>query len=153
MKTPYSYASAGEFIGQEVSLGAWLPIEQQRINQFAECTGDRQWIHVDPERCAKESPFGVPIAHGFLTLSLIGAAVMEGGAIPPDVSRVINAGVNNVRFKTPVRVNARVRTRISLATVEPKGDARQLMVLKAQLEVEGEADPALTADVTLMLFR
>jgi acyl dehydratase len=130
-----------------------VPIDQLRIDQFAECTGDHQWIHVDPERSARESPFGGPIAHGFLTLSLIGAAVMDSGAIPAGVSRVINAGVNNVRFKSPVRVNKRVRTRMTLASVEPKGDSRQLMVLRAQLEIEEEAEPALTADVTLMLFK
>ncbi len=153
LSSEYSYSTIPDFVGRELHVGEWLPVEQKRIDQFAECSGDHQWIHVDPERCKRESPFGAPIAHGFLTLALLGAAVMDGGVVPADASRVVNAGVGSVRFKTPVRAGTSVRARISLVSVTPKGDSRQLAILGAVLEVEGEAEPALTADVALMIFR
>ena len=99
----YRFDTLPTFVGTELPVGEWLAVEQSRIDQFADCTGDRQWIHVDPERCALESPFRVPIAHGFLTLSLLAKELMDLGLVPPDATRAINAGVNNVRFRTPVR--------------------------------------------------
>ena len=149
----YRFDALPRFVGTELAVGDWLAIEQSRIDQFADCTGDRQWIHVDSERCALESPFGAPIAHGFLTLSLLAKELLDLGFVPPDASRAINAGVNNVRFRTPVRAGARVRARVRLGSAEAKGPERTLLTAACVLEVENEKDPALTADVAVMVFR
>lgn len=140
-------------LGQPVACSDWILIDQSRINQFADATGDHQWIHVDVERATRESPFGAPIAHGFLTLSLLGKAILDAGALPADASRVINAGVDKVRFLAPVRAGARVQASFALSAVTAKGDDRLIATLAATLTVEGESTPALVADVTVMLFR
>jgi acyl dehydratase len=149
----YSFDSLPTFAGRELGVGDWTAVDQARIQQFADCTGDHQWIHVDVERARRESPFGTTIAHGFLTLSLLAREILELGVVPSDASRAINSGVNNVRFKTPVRAGARVRARVNLAAAEAKGPERQLLTAACTLEVEGEKDPALTADVVVMVFR
>ena len=107
--TTYSMATARSFVGRELGISSWIVVDQTRIDQFATCTGDRQWIHIDAERCAQESPFGGPIAHGYLTLSLLAAMLMEIGVIPPDASTGLNYGLDKVRFLAPVKVGARVR--------------------------------------------
>ncbi|MDD3761745.1 MAG: MaoC family dehydratase [Nevskiales bacterium] len=149
----YRFDTVAEFVGKELGVTPWQAVTQTQIDQFADCTGDHQWIHVDPERCARESPFKAPVAHGFLTLSLLAKLLMDLGIVPKDASRAINAGVDAVRFKAPVRAGARVRARVTIERAEPKGDARMLVVAAAALEVEDEQDPALTAKVTVMLFR
>src|ERR1700692_3435390 len=110
----YSVATLDEFVGQEVGVSDWVTIDQARIDAFAQCTGDNQWIHVDVERAARESPFGGTIAHGYLTLSLLASPAMEVGLIPADASAGLNYGLDKVRFITPVRAGARVRSRIVL---------------------------------------
>jgi acyl dehydratase len=149
----YRFDSIPDFVGRELGVSTWQTVTQEQIDQFADCTGDHQWIHCDVERCLRESPFGAPIAHGFLTLSLLAKLLIDVGVVPPDASRAINSGVNNVRFRAPVRAGSRVRARINLNSAEAKGEARQLLVASAQLEVEGEKDPALNAEVAVMLFR
>jgi acyl dehydratase len=148
----YSMATAAHFIGRELGVSDWITVDQDRIDQFAACTGDRQWIHVDVERARRESPFGGPIAHGYLTLALVAALVMELGVIPPDAAGALNYGLDKVRFVTPVKAGARVRMRASLASVEPQKDGRMLLKLKGTLEVEGEAKPALVAELLCMLI-
>lgn len=142
-----------ELVGQPLASSAWVLIDQDRINHFADCTGDHQWIHVDVARAAQESPFSGTIAHGFLTLSLLGDALLASGALPADAGRIINAGVDQVRFKAPVRAGKRVRYHFRLADVVAKGADRLIATLAAELEVEGETGPAVSADVTVMLFR
>src|ERR1700757_163962 len=105
----YSVANINEFVGVELGVSNWVVVDQARIGAFAECTGDRQWIHVDVERAKRESPFGGPIAHGYLTLSLVAATVMEIGIIPPDAATGLNYGVDKVRFIAPVKAGARGR--------------------------------------------
>jgi len=153
MSETYSYATLPAFVGRELGVGNWLTIDQNLIDRFAECTGDHQWIHVDVERCRRESPFGTTIAHGFLTLSLLAKMIMDLGVIPGDVGRVINAGVDSVRFKAPVRSGARVRARATMAAAQAKGETRQLVTVAATLELEGEAEPALSAVLNMMMFR
>ena len=112
-----SIAALREHVGEEVATSDWLEVSQERINQFAESTEDRQWIHVDPERAARESPFKETIAHGFLTLSLLselGKRAMSVGG----VRMGINYGLNRVRFVSPVPAGSRIRGRFTLATVE-----------------------------------
>src|SRR5215470_17641304 len=107
--TQYCMATASEFVGYELGVSEWLAVDQDRIDRFAACTGDRQWIHVDVERARRESPFGGPIAHGYLSLSLVAAMVMELGVIPPDAATGLNYGLDRVRFIAPVKAGARVR--------------------------------------------
>jgi acyl dehydratase len=148
----YSMATARQFVGRELGVSDWVVVSQDRIDQFAACTGDRQWIHVDIERAERESPFGGPIAHGYLTLSLVAAMVTELGVIPPDAITGLNYGLDKVRFITPVKAGARVRLRAKLASVEPQDGGRLLLKLQSTLEIEGEAKPALVAELLCMLI-
>ena len=141
----YSMANAAQFAGCELGASEWVML-------FAACTGDRQWIHVDVERASRESPFGGPIAHGYLTLSLVAAMVMELGVIPPDAATGLNYGLDKVRFIAPVKTGARVRTRASLAAAEAQSGGRMLLKLDCTLEIEGEAKPALVAQTLCMLI-
>jgi len=144
--------TAPQFVGCELGASDWVTVSQDRIDQFADCTGDRQWIHVDVERAKRDSPFGTTIAHGYLSLSLVAAMVMELGAIPSDAVTALNYGLDKVRFIGPVKVGARVRTRANIASVEPQNGGRLLLKLQSTLEIEGEAKPALVAEVLCMLI-
>ena len=141
----YSLANAAQFAGCELGASEWVML-------FAACTGDRQWIHVDVERAKGESPFGGPIAHGYLTLSLVAAMIMELGVIPPDAATGLNYGLDKVRFITPVKAQSRVRARAKLRAAEPQGDARVLLRLDCTLEIEGETKPALIAELLCLLI-
>jgi acyl dehydratase len=141
-------------VGQETTVGEWLTVDQKRINQFADATDDHQWIHVDPERAKKESPFKDAIAHGFLTLSLVPALTREvkGGALPyPGVKLGVNYGLNKVRFPSPVKVNSRIRTRTKLKEVTEVEGGLQ-MVREVTVEVEGQAKPACVAETVSRLY-
>jgi acyl dehydratase len=148
----YTMATAPQFVGRELGVSDWVAVDQERIDAFAACTGDRQWIHVDVERAGRESPFGGPIAHGYLTLSLVAAMVMEFGVIPPDAATGLNYGLDKVRFIAPVKAGARVRTRASLAAAEAQTGGRMLLKLDCTLEIEGETKPALVAQTLCMLI-
>ena len=148
----YSMASAPDFVGREFGVSGWVTVDQGRINQFAACTGDNQWIHVDVDRARRESPFGVPIAHGYLTLSLVAAMIMEIGIIPPDAATGLNYGLDKARFIAPVKAGARVRTRATLLSAEPQKGGRMLLKAQCTLEIEGESKPALIAEVLCMLI-
>jgi len=147
----YSMATLPQFVGREFGLSDWVTVGQDRIDQFAACTGDRQWIHVDVERARRESPFGGPIAHGYLTLSLVAALVMELGVVPPDAAAALNYGLDKARFTAPVKAGARVRLRASLAAAEAQNGGRMLLKLQCTLEIEGEARPALVAELLCLL--
>jgi acyl dehydratase len=148
----YSMATAPQFVGRELGASGWVAVDQDRIDRFAECTGDRQWIHVDVERARRESPFGGPIAHGYLTLALVAAMVMELGVIPTDAASGLNYGLEKVRFIAPVKAGARVRTRASLLSAEQQSGGRMLLKLNCTLEIEGEPKPALVAETLCMLI-
>lgn len=142
-------------LGQEIGVSDWLLIDQNRINQFADCTDDHQWIHVDVERAA-HGPFGKTIAHGFLTLALI-PAMSRSIQLPLDESQVqmhINYGLNQVRFINPVPVNSRVRSRVTLMNVEAKSPNRILLTFKHTIEIEGQDKPACVAEtLSLIILR
>ena len=148
----YSMNTLGEFVGRELGVSGWLVVDQARIDAFAECTGDRQWIHVDVERAQRESPFGGTIAHGYLTLSLLATLAIEVGLIPSDASAALNYGLDKVRFMTPVRSGARVRSRVVLTSVERKGGGRIIVKTDNELQVEGEDKPALIAQTLAMIM-
>ena len=148
----YSMATASRFAGRELGTSDWVTVDQPRIDQFAACTGDHQWIHVDVERARREGPFGGPIAHGYLTLSLVAAMLMEVGVIPPDAATGLNYGLDKVRFLAPVKAGARVRARVTLISAQPQDGGRVLLKLDCKLEIEGEAKPAVIAEVLCMLI-
>jgi acyl dehydratase len=140
-----SVAELVKHVGEEVGVSSWVTLDQGRIQEFAHCTGDHQWIHVEPERATRESPFGGTIAHGFLTLSLIAPTAFELLVARVQLKSVVNYGLEKVRFVTPVRSGKRVRNRIKLAAVEHKGSNRYLVTTENSIEIEGETRPALTA--------
>ncbi len=136
-------ADMAALVGQELGASDWVPVDQARINQFAQATGDHQWIHLDPVRAAA-GPFGAPIAHGFLTLSLL-PMLFESAFVVEDVRMGVNYGLNRVRFVSPVRVGSRVRGRFKLLRFEPLEGGAQLTV-EATIELEGSAKPACVAE-------
>lgn len=137
--------------GQEIGVSDWVVIDQNRIDLFAEATGDRQWIHVDADRARRELPNGKTIAHGYLTLSLIpmlAAQIMRiSGA-----SRGINYGSNKVRFTGAVPAGSRVRGRQKILSVESRGEAVQV-ASQFTIEIEGEQRPACIAETIGLVFR
>jgi acyl dehydratase len=148
----YRMAALGEFAGREIGVSGWVEVDQRKIDEFADCTGDRQWIHVDVERARRDSPYGGTIAHGYLTLSLAASMAMEAGAIPPDAAAALNYGLDKVRFMAPVKAGARVRNRVVLLGAEEKSPGRVLIRLQNTIEIEGEAKPALVAESLAMLM-
>jgi acyl dehydratase len=150
MKQRIALSGLPAWIGLEVAVSDWVKITQDRINEFAEATGDHQWIHVDPERAARESPFGSTIAHGFLTLSLV--PLLKGECIEfTGVKMGVNYGTNRVRFMAPVKVNSRLRGHFKLASLEEiKGGVQ--MVWECTLELEGHAKPACVAELVTRAY-
>ena len=136
-------------IGQDEGTGDWLQVDQDRINAFADATEDHQFIHVDPEACKELSPWGVPIAHGFLTLSLL---VKLSASIPTPPDRLdgivmgINYGLDRVRFINPVKVGSRIRAKSVLSSVDLKDSNTLQYVRTMTVEIEGEEKPALVAE-------
>ncbi|GJG99879.1 MaoC family dehydratase [Paraburkholderia terrae] len=147
----YSIATIDSCVGRELGVSDWVSVDQARIDAFAACTGDRQWIYVDVERAKRESPFGGTIAHGYLTLSLLAALAIEIGLIPPDASAGLNYGLDKVRFMTPVKAGARVRSRVTLVSAERKEGGRIIIKTMNELQIEGEEKPALIAESLAML--
>ena len=132
-----------DWVGKEVAVTDWLTVTQQRIDDFAKAADDYQWIHVDPERAAK-SPFGSTIAHGFLTMSLLSRFIYEATEIK-SVRMGINYGMNRLRFVSPVKVNAEIRARFTLASVEDlKGGVQTIW--NVVIEIKGSDKPALIAE-------
>ncbi|APO84530.1 MULTISPECIES: MaoC family dehydratase [Pseudomonas] len=140
-----------QYVGKELGHSAWLKIDQQRINLFAEATGDFQFIHVDPEKAAK-TPFGGTIAHGFLTLSLIPKLIEDILVLPEGLKMVVNYGLDSVRFIQPVKVDSQVRLKVDLAEVTEKRPGQWLLKAIATLEIEGEEKPAYIAESLSLCF-
>jgi acyl dehydratase len=141
-------------IGKEDPPGPWISVDQKRINAFADATEDHQWIHVDPDRAKKESPFGDTIAHGFLTLSLLPhltGAVSQGGSGYPGVKLGVNYGLNKVRFPSPVKVGSRVRTHQKLKEVSEVTGGLQ-MIREVTVEIEGSEKPCCVAETITRLY-
>lgn len=148
----YTLAAIADFVGKELGVSDWITIDQQRIDDFAACTGDHQWIHVDVERARRESPFGTTIAHGYLMLSLLPVMQYQVGTQPDGVVAALNYGSDKVRFITPVRSGARVRDHITLVGAEDKGGGRVLTRTRHIVQIEGEEEPALVADTLALLL-
>jgi acyl dehydratase len=155
-KAEAAYELFKSAIGQDEGTGDWLQVDQDRINSFADVTEDHQFIHVDPQACKELSPWGVPIAHGFLTLSLL---VKLSASIPMPPERLdgivmgVNYGFEKVRFISPVKVGSRIRAKSVVASVDLK-DANNLQYVRTMtVEIEGEDKPALVAEwITRLVY-
>jgi acyl dehydratase len=146
-----SLRSLKDYVGREIGTTDWLPVMQERILQFADTTGDRQWIHVDPERARRESPYGATIAHGFLTLSLMSHFMREAIQLPGNVRQTINYGLNRVRFPAPVRAGEKIRARIRLQSCrELQGSVEA--VFDITIEAEGAEKPCCAAEWILRYY-
>lgn len=139
-------------VGQEIGVSSWITVDQARINEFAHCTDDHQWIHVDVERATRESPFKAPIAHGYLTLALLAPMSVEALIAHIDAKQVVNYGIEKVRFLAPVRAGKRVRNRVKIVAVDDKGSGRWLLTTENTVEIEAEDKPALIATTLAMLM-
>ncbi|PLX92528.1 MAG: enoyl-CoA hydratase [Desulfuromonas sp.] len=143
-------------LGTEVHVGEWLKIDQKRIDLFAEVTGDRQWIHIDPQRAESESPYKSTIAHGYLTLSLL--PFLSDSNSPerfmhdyPGMRLRINYGLNRVRFPSPVKVHARIRARTTLVAAAAVGEGVEV-IHRYTVDIEGQEKPACVAEFVARLF-
>jgi len=150
--TDLTMANLKEKVGSELGVSKWLTVDQERIDRFAECTEDRQWIHTDPARAKRESPFKGPIAHGYLTLSLVGSLSIDIGVVPNDAAAGFNYGLDKARFLAPVPVDARVRLRVVLDSVEEKGGGQLLIKTRNTLEIENSDKPALIAEALALIL-
>jgi acyl dehydratase len=144
MKTFQTIAELSSFVGQEVTVSDWITITQERINQFAQATGDHQWIHVDVEK-AKAGPFGGPIAHGFLTLSLLPQFFLLSLKVL-ETRMSVNYGLNKVRFIAPVPVGSRLRARMKLLKSELIDQGGAQMTWEVAIEREGASKPVCVAE-------
>jgi acyl dehydratase len=152
-KTVETIEQLKEHIGEEIGVGQWLEMTQERVNAFADVTGDHQYIHVDPERAAK-TPFGGPIAHGFLTLSLLPMLGRDREGVKVDLrpKMAVNYGLNRVRFPAPVPVGKRIRMRSKLLSVDDVGQNIYQMVYQQTVEVEGGEKPAMVAEAISRIY-
>jgi acyl dehydratase len=137
--------SLRDLVGREIAVTEWFPVTQERIQQFAEVTGDRQWIHVDRERAERESPYGTTIAHGFLSLSLLSRFMKEAIQIRGGVRMSVNYGLNRVRFPSAVRADSKIRARFTLQSLKDVPDALEA-VFDARVEVQGSDKPCCVAE-------
>ena len=144
-------AQIKDYVGKELGYSEWLTIDQERINLFAEATGDFQFIHVDPVKAA-QTPFGSTIAHGFLTLSLIPKLMEDILVVPEGLKMVINYGLDSVRFIQPVKVGSKVRLKVELTDANEKKPGQWLLKATTTLEIEGEEKPAYIAEPLSLAF-
>jgi acyl dehydratase len=148
-----SVESLKELAGQEVALTDWFTVTQERIQEFADATLDHQWIHVDSERAQRESPFGAPIAHGFLTLSLLPHFMQQSVGIKEGVRLGVNYGLNHLRFVSPVRSGSRVRGRFTLQSVKDVPPNGVEVVYNAVVEGENNPKPCCVAEWVVRYYR
>jgi len=137
-------------VGTDLEPSPWIEITQKRVNQFADATNDHQFIHIDPERAA-QTPFGGPIAHGFLSLSLLSYLNEQSAVFPENLAIVINYGSDKVRYLTPVRVGKRIRSRQTVLEMSEKKPGHWLMKCAVTVDIEGEKTPALIAEILSMM--
>jgi acyl dehydratase len=134
-----------DLVGHEIATTDWFEITQDRIHQFAEATEDRQWIHLDRDRAAKESPYGTTIAHGFLTLSLLSHFSKQALQVKNGVRMAVNYGLNRVRFPSPVHAGSKIRARFTLQSLMDAGNSSEA-VFSVVVETENQAKPCCVAE-------
>ena len=148
-----SPSSLKDLVGQELAVTDWFNITQERIRQFADATLDHQWIHIDVERARRESPFGAPIAHGFLTLSLLSHLMHEAMEIKQGLRLAVNYGLNRVRFISPVRAGSNIRARMALQSLKDVPPNGMEAVFNATVEVEGGEKPCCVAEWVVRYYQ
>jgi acyl dehydratase len=146
-----SLHSLKDYVGREIATTGWLAVTQERIQQFADATEDRQWIHIDPERARHESPYGAAIAHGFLTLSLMSYFLRDAIQLPSNVRQTINCGLNRVRFPAPVRAGDKIRARVRLQSCRELPDSLEA-IFDVTIESEGAEKPCCAAEWILRYY-
>ena len=151
MEEKMTLAKLEGLVGTELDVSDWLLMTQERINEFAECTEDRQWIHVDTEKAA-QGPLGGTVAHGFLVLALLAHWVGRIPVFKTGYKMVVNYGLDRVRFLSPVRPGNRLRNRAVLTEVKGKGSTRILVKVTNTIEIEGHDKPALEAETIAIFF-
>ncbi|MCQ4272999.1 MaoC family dehydratase [Pseudomonas kuykendallii] len=144
-------AQLKDHIGKDLGHSDWLEVDQTRIDQFAECTGDHQFIHVDPEK-ARQTPFGSTIAHGFLSLSLMPMLMEDRMILPEGLKMAVNYGLDSLRFIQPVKVGSRVRLGLSLTDAHEKNPGQWLLKARVVMEIEGQEKPAYIAEPLTLCF-
>ena len=149
--TDLTFETMAAKVGEHVGTSEWREVTQEAVNEFASSTGDNQWIHVDVERAKKESPFGGPVAHGYLTLSLIAGLSLDLGIVPKNTAAALNYGLDKVRFLAPVPVGAKVRLHVKLLSFERKDNGQYLMKAENTIEIDGSDKPALIAETLAIL--
>ena len=144
-------ASLPEYEGTDLGVTGWHDIDQAKIDTFAEATGDHQWIHVDPERAAAESPFGATVAHGYMTLSLAPVLLPELVEVSK-LSQIVNIGLDKIRLREPVKVGSRLRLGATMKNVRPMKSGTMRLVLDVRFEVEGAKRPVCTGELVFVYF-
>ncbi len=150
MTTTIAESDIPNLAGRQLEPSPWLEITQERVDQFADATNDHQFIHVDAERAAK-TPFGGPIAHGFLSLSLLSYLNAQSSVVPKNLAMIINYGSDKIRYLAPVRVGKRIRSHQQVLEINEKRPGQWLMKTAVSVEIEGEETPALVAEILSML--
>lgn len=141
----YHIDNIDAFVGKQIGISDWLEIDQARVNAFAEATNDHNPLHVDPDWARENGPFGGPVAHGFLTLSLLSWFAYQAKLQPAGVDYGLNYGFERVRFMAPVRVGDRIRNRVVLTAADGRGEGRYVLKTQNTVEIEGGSRPALVA--------
>jgi acyl dehydratase len=149
-ESPLTVATLDRLVGREFAPSEWILVDQARIDAFAACTGDHQFIHVDPERVKRDTPFPGTLAHGFLLLSLAAGHRQRDFPVVSDAGLTLNYGLDRLRFTSPVYAGSRVRYRSRVLAAEPKGPGRTLLRQEAVMEVEGQEKPAVVAELLAM---
>ncbi len=154
MPTPknYSVRTLKDHVGHDFGASKPLLVDQVRINTFADVTEDHQWIHIDVAKAKEHSPFGGPIAHGFLTLSLVAGAIQDSGVIPTDAQGVVNYGLEKVRFLAPVLSGSEITASFKLSHVEDKGEKKQLIHIEFIVNIVGSDKPAMVGETLAMVI-
>lgn len=149
----YKISELKKFIGQEVALSEWIKLDQNRINEFAKITEDEQFIHVDPTRASKETPFGGTIAHGFLTLSMLAKLADSGQPKIEGIKITINYGFDKIRFISPVAAGSLIRARFTLRELTEKTPKKIMTKWDVSVEIRNQTKPAIIANwINLLLF-
>ena len=148
VETPQSLR---DLVGREITATEWFPITQDRIQQFAEVTEDRQWIHVDHERAQRESPYGTTIAHGFFILSLLSRFMRQAIEVRSAVRMSVNYGLNRVRFPSPVRADSKIRAHFTLRSVKDVPNAVET-IFDARVEIQGSDKPCCVAEWVIRYY-
>lgn len=149
----YCFNTLPQFSNHVIGTSDWISIGQDRIDVFAECTEDHQWIYTDSDRASRESPYGGTIAQGFLPLTLLSAMQRDAGLVPHDVRHVLSCGIERMRLVTPVKAGARLRARVELLDVRTLDADRVRILTRNTIESDTSAEPVMTADVEMELHR